>query len=145
MTALHWPTRRQARVKRPLNRRHKLTTPFKPNRKDGSHYRAGEGARCCKRLGGVTMLIETGSKQRMPIRLPGPDLLRRRIAEIAAELSAMSVDHYLERLGPVEPVFSSSDEGVPWRLSASHGSYAELDLIDQAVQTVQRLHPLMKE
>ena len=91
------------------------------------------------------MMIETGSKRRMPIRLPRADLLRRRIAETAAELSGQSVDHYLERIGPVEPVLSSQDEHASWRLGACYGSYAELDIIDQAVRAVRRLHPLMEE
>lgn len=81
----------------------------------------------------------------MPIRLPDAEILRRRIAEVAAELSGLSVDHYLERIGPIEPVLSSPDEGTSWRLGACYGSYAELDIIDQAVQSVRRLHPLMEE
>ena len=81
----------------------------------------------------------------MPIRLPDADLLRRRIAEVAAELSGLSVDHYLERIGAIEPVLSSGDEGASWRLSTCYGSYDELDTIGQAVQAVQRLHPLMEE
>jgi len=91
------------------------------------------------------MMIETGSNRRMPIRLPRADLLRQRIAEAAADLSGLSVDHYLERIGSIEPVLSSHDEGTSWRLSACHGSYAELDIIHQAVQAVQRMHPLMEE
>jgi hypothetical protein len=91
------------------------------------------------------MLIETGKKRRMPIRLPDADLLRRRIAEVAAELSGLPVDHYLERIGAIEPVLTSENEGASWRLSTSYGSYAELDIIGQAELTVQRLHPLMKE
>jgi hypothetical protein len=91
------------------------------------------------------MMIDTGSKRRMPIRLPRADLLRRRIAETAAELSGQPVDHYLERIGAIEPVLSSQDEHASWRLSTSYGSYAELDIIDQAVQAVRRLHPLMEE
>ena len=96
------------------------------------------------RLGNVIMLIETEVKGRMPIRLPGAELVRRRIAEVAAQISGRSVDHYLQLIGPIEPVLASLErEGAPWRLSACYGSYHDLNIVDQAVQTVQRTHPLM--
>lgn len=91
------------------------------------------------------MLVDTGSKRRMPIRLPRGESLRSRIAEAAAEISGLSADYYLERIGPVEPVLSSEYEGSSWRLAACHGSYEDLEIISRAAQAVQRLYPLIEQ
>jgi hypothetical protein len=80
----------------------------------------------------------------MPIRLPGPEVVRRRIAETAAEMSGCSIDHYLSLLGAIEPLDSARDgDGVPWRLTAYYGSYAECEAIERAVESVQRVNPIL--
>ena len=91
------------------------------------------------------MLIESGAGPRMPINLPGPDELRQLIAETAAQLSGGSANHYLSLIGPVEPLLKvAGDDGAPWRLSAFFGSYSDVEMIDQAAQAVQRMHPRME-
>ena len=93
----------------------------------------------------MIMHAEAEPRQRMPIRLPGAEQLRRRIAEVAGQLSDDSTDHYLSLLGAIEPVLASADcDGTAWRLSAYYGSYAETDAIEQAVQSVQRIYPLVR-
>jgi hypothetical protein len=80
----------------------------------------------------------------MPIRLPGPEVIRRRIAETAAEMSGSAIDHYLSLLGAIEPLGSAQrGDGVPWRLNAYYGSYAECETIERAVESVQRIYPIL--
>jgi hypothetical protein len=93
----------------------------------------------------MIMHADAEPRQRMPIRLPGADQVRRRIAEVAAQLSEDSTDHYLSLLGAIEPVSAQAgSNGSAWRLSAYYGSYAETDAIEQAVQLVQRIYPLVR-
>jgi hypothetical protein len=93
----------------------------------------------------VVMHAELEPRQRMPIRLPDTDWVRRRIAEVAAQMSRGSSDHYLSLLGAVEPTLVPQDrQGTAWRLSAYCGSYAETGAIEQAVQSVQRIYPLIR-
>ncbi len=91
------------------------------------------------------MLVESGAGPRMPINLPGSDQLRQLIAEMAAQLSGGSIDHYLSLIGRVEPLLTvAGDDGAPWRLSAFFGSYSDVEMIDQAAQAIQRTHPRME-
>ena len=80
----------------------------------------------------------------MPIRLPLAGAIRHAIAEKAAEASAMTVDHFLELLGPVEPAFGGDGNETSWRLAYYQGSHDEHDAIERAVGQVQRLTPLMR-
>ena len=90
-------------------------------------------------------MFDEGMYRQMPIRLPRADMIRRAIAEKAAETSASSVDHYLELLGPVEPALRVIDgREASWRLAYYQGSPDEHDAIARAVGTVQRLNPLMQ-
>jgi len=92
----------------------------------------------------IVMCAERKPGRRMPIRLPGPELVRRRIAETAAEISGGAIDHYLSLLGAIEPLGSLGDgDGVAWRLTAYYGSYAECETIERAVEAVQRIYPIL--
>jgi hypothetical protein len=83
-------------------------------------------------------------RQRMPIRLPATDVVRQRIAEVAAQQSGGSSDHYLSLLGTIEPVLVFQDGGgTAWRLSAYWGSYSEGDAIERAVDSVRRIYPFV--
>lgn len=83
--------------------------------------------------------------ERMPIRLPDGNLIRQRIAEIAASNSGGSIDHYLSLLGRIEPIPADTEvDGAAWRLTAYHGSYAETAAIERAVQSVQRTYPFLR-
>lgn len=80
----------------------------------------------------------------MPIRLPHAGAIRHAIAETAAEASALSVDHFLDLLGPVEPAFGGGIGESSWRLAYYQGSRAEHEAIERAVGEVQRHTPLMR-
>jgi hypothetical protein len=93
---------------------------------------------------GLVLMFDIGNRQ-MPIRLPQAEVIRRSIAEKAAEASAATVDHYLDLLGPVEPAFKAIDgHEASWRLTYYQGSPDEHDAIERAVGMVQRLNPLMR-
>ena len=93
----------------------------------------------------MIMHAEAEPRQRMPIRLPAAEQIRHQIAEVAAQLSNTSSAHYLSLLGAIEPVLAlAGGNGSAWRLSAYYGSYAETDAIEQAVQSVQRIYPLVR-
>lgn len=79
----------------------------------------------------------------MPIRLPRAETIRREIAERAAEATSVSVDHYLDLLGPVEAAFAGGGQETAWRLTYYQGSPDEHDAIARAVSHVQRQTPLM--
>jgi len=80
----------------------------------------------------------------MPIRLPHASAIRKAIAEKAAQASDRSVDHFLDLLGPVEPVFGGGGQETSWRLAYYQGSHSEHEAIERAVGQVQRLTPLMR-
>lgn len=80
----------------------------------------------------------------MPMRLPGPETIRRRIAQLAADVSAAPVEHYLGLLGPVEATAVVDMREAPWRLSYYQGSRQEHDAIERAIGAVQRTDPLMR-
>jgi hypothetical protein len=88
-------------------------------------------------------MLDTGAFRHMPIRLPQAETIRREIAERAAEASSVSVEHYLDLLGPVEPAFASGGQETAWRLTYYQGSPDEHDAIARAVSQVQRQTPLM--
>lgn len=80
----------------------------------------------------------------MPIRLPLASAIRRSIAEKAAEAFAVGVDHFLDLIGPVEPVFGVGGSETSWRLSYYQGSQAEHEAIERAIGQIQRQTPLMR-
>jgi hypothetical protein len=80
----------------------------------------------------------------MPIRLPGPDAIRQRIAEMAADATSARPDHYLALLGPIEPASRMGGDEAAWRLAYYQGSRVEHDAIERAVGMVQRISPLMR-
>ena len=96
--------------------------------------------------GGINMQAGAKPRQRMPIRLPATDVVRQRIAEVAAQLSGGSPNHYLSLLGAIEAIRVSQDgNDTAWRLSAYWGSYSEGDAIERAVESVRRIHPFVSE
>ena len=80
----------------------------------------------------------------MPIRLPRPAVIRRSIAEKAAESRLGSPEYFLQLIGPVEPAFVGGEgREASWRLAHYQGSPDEHAAIERAVGLVQRLTPLM--
>jgi len=93
----------------------------------------------------IMQMLDIGTHREMPIRLPRADAIRRAIAERAAEVSAVAVDHYLDLLGPVEPAFAGgTGPESAWRLAYYQGSPDDHQAIERAVGIVQRQTPLMR-
>ena len=80
----------------------------------------------------------------MPIRLPGPDAIRQRIAEEAADIAAQPVELLRELLGPVEPADAGGGGTASWRMSYYHGSHEQHAAIERAIAAVQRHEPLIR-
>jgi len=78
----------------------------------------------------------------MPIRMPTPDAIRKKIARAASESGGAPVEHYLTLLGPVELISTGSEGG--WRLVYYLGSVSEIEAIESAVAAVQRSYPLVR-
>jgi hypothetical protein len=99
-----------------------------------------------KRFRDVALIISTTREdRRMPIVRPLPDVIRWRIAQVASELSDHAADHFLNLMGPVEPVSHgmAEDEGS-WRLASYFGTRDDAMTIERAIAIVHREHPLMK-
>jgi len=90
-------------------------------------------------------MLETRIARQMPIRNPHPEVIRRLIAEKAAETAASSVEHFLELIGPVEPAHRGVDGAeTGWRLGYYQGALEDHAAIERAVCHVQRAMPLMR-
>ena len=81
----------------------------------------------------------------MPIVRPLPDSIRQRIAQTASELSDHAADHFLNLMGPVEPVLQGMVDGEgSWRLASYFGTRDDAVTIERAIAIVHREYPLMK-
>ena len=90
-------------------------------------------------------MLDTRTARQMPIRNPHPEVIRRLIAEKAAEHAARTVDHFLQLIGPVEPAHKGMDgTETAWRLAYYQGALEEHAAIERAVCHVQRAMPLMR-
>jgi hypothetical protein len=78
----------------------------------------------------------------MPIRMPTPDAIRKKIARAASESGGASVEHFLALLGPVELICTGSEGS--WRLVYYLGSLGEVEAIESAVAAVHRSNPLVR-
>jgi len=90
------------------------------------------------------MPLSTDGPPRMPIHLPTTDVIRRQIAQTAAAWSGEPVDHYLDLLGNVEPVWPGTQGETAWRLSGYIGTYQDSLAIERATAIVQRDWPLLQ-
>ena len=90
-------------------------------------------------------MLEARTVRQMPIRMPQAEVIRRSIAEKAAESTARSVEHFLGLIGPVEPAQAGGDgPETGWRLAYYQGALEEHEAIERAVCQIQRTIPLMR-
>jgi hypothetical protein len=85
-------------------------------------------------------------ERRMPMSQAVAEGLRRRIAQVASDLSTLSQQHYLSLIGPVEAVSQNPMAGDDsWRLAGYFfGSEEDALTIERAVTIVHREQPLMQ-
>jgi hypothetical protein len=99
-----------------------------------------------KRFPGAALIVSIiREDRRMPITRPLAEAIRRRIAQVASNLSGHAADYFLDLIGPVEPVTHGAMDGEgSWRLASYFGTQQDAVTIEHAITIVHREHPLMR-